>query len=380
MTPRRFLGSMVAAGVAVACLSSDTTAAADPMLLVEVIILVAMAAWVIRLLFTGIEGAALARTLQAQSEPAARFDVPFRRLRVAGRGAFALGLVAPRIYVSRDLEVMLNDDELRGVLLHEEHHRATRAPLRGAALLAWLSVLGGVAPVRAQLTRRLADLECFADAHALGLGVSPATLASALLKTAGARPADATGARPTDATARAFTDASAPRGGPARGRRRATDSASEHAARMGARGRRGRAASGLSSGRRRPLRLSRPSRSSARAPLQLLGADPCDGHRDRRLREVPTAPYGDCEGRRKTPDACRRPVRPLAAPVRRRAVHYTLVVAEPAVSPRNHARIRVRAELARPAADDLRRFLAVAPQDPRAALTQDLLAGRDPER
>lgn len=203
MTPRRFLGSMVAAGVAVACLSSDTTAAAGPMLLVEVIILVAMAAWVIRLLFTGIEGAALARTLQAQSEPAARFDVPFRRLRVAGRGAFALGLVAPRIYVSRDLEVMLNDDELRGVLLHEEHHRATRAPLRGAALLAWLSVLGGVAPVRAQLTRRLADLECFADAHALGLGVSPATLASALLKTAGARPADA--------TARAFTDASAPR-------------------------------------------------------------------------------------------------------------------------------------------------------------------------
>ena len=203
MTQRRLLALLAGATAGLACVATDATAPADAMLLIEVVALVAVGAWVVRVVMTGLEGAALARTLEAASEPAARFNVPFRRLQLAGRGAFALGLVAPRIYVSSELEGMLSDDELRGLLLHEDHHRATRAPLRGAALLAWLSVLGRVGLVRARVTRRLADLECSADAHALRLGVPPATLASALVKTAGARP--------VTGTARAFSDAPGPR-------------------------------------------------------------------------------------------------------------------------------------------------------------------------
>ena len=189
--------------IAVACVSSDATAPADPMLLVEAVVLILIAVWVARLSATGVAGMALARELDRDSEATTSFDVPFRRLRLRGRGAFALGLIAPRIYVSEDLESALNEDELRAILLHEEHHRVTRAPLRGAALLAWLAILGRIGPVRERLVRRLADLECLADAHALVRGVPPSALASALVKTAGSVP--------VGLPARLFAGASEPR-------------------------------------------------------------------------------------------------------------------------------------------------------------------------
>jgi Zn-dependent protease with chaperone function len=77
----------------------------------------------------------------------------------------------------------LDTDELRAVLLHEEHHRRTLAPLRALALEAWLTLAGRAAPARAALLNRLTDLEVEADAAALRWGADPSALASALLKT-----------------------------------------------------------------------------------------------------------------------------------------------------------------------------------------------------
>ena len=158
------------------------------MLLAEIVAFVLIAAWVTRLVATGFAGTVVARELARTSEPTTAFGVPYMRLRSRGRGAFALGLLLPRIYVAEDLEFSLNRDELRAILLHEDHHRATRAPLRGAALLAWLAILGRITPVRERLVSRLADLECLADAHAILRGVPPSAVASALVKTAGSAP------------------------------------------------------------------------------------------------------------------------------------------------------------------------------------------------
>jgi hypothetical protein len=79
--------------------------------------------------------------------------------------------------------------DLQAVVFHEDHHRRTRAPLRAAALGAWLRLLGRSTWVRDGLVDRLTDLETLADADAIRRGSSPGSLAQALLKgDAGLRP------------------------------------------------------------------------------------------------------------------------------------------------------------------------------------------------
>jgi hypothetical protein len=99
-----------------------------------------------------------------------------------GRRAFVLGAVRPRIFVGEELLATLDADEMKAVLLHENHHRRTLAPLRTAALEAWLSLLGGSRRIRSAVLERLIDLEELADADAMRRGAAPATIASALLK------------------------------------------------------------------------------------------------------------------------------------------------------------------------------------------------------
>lgn len=121
---------------------------------------------------------------------------------VLGRGlersAFVLGSFRPQIYVSDALVAVLDRAQLHAVLLHEEHHRRRRDPLRSVALEAWQRLFGWLPAVRWWLERRHADLEIAADDFALRHGASRAALASALLK------CDAPSARPAfgaDATA-----------------------------------------------------------------------------------------------------------------------------------------------------------------------------------
>ena len=168
-----------------ACLSHDAGALGAPILIAEIAFLAVGGFWSTRLLMSTAQSAVLARVLATDSEAAERFGIPFQRVRLSGRGAFVLGSARPTIYVSGDLEDVLAPGELLGVLLHEDHHRAIRAPLRAAALHAWLSVFRPVRPIRAGILQRLADLESLADAHALANGVAPSTLASALVKSAG---------------------------------------------------------------------------------------------------------------------------------------------------------------------------------------------------
>jgi Zn-dependent protease with chaperone function len=96
--------------------------------------------------------------------------------------AFVAGPLQPLIFVSRGLLDDLDPDELDAVLLHEEHHRRTRAPLREMALASWSRLVGGLPWIRRWIERRIAYLEIDADRYALRAGASRAAIASALIK------------------------------------------------------------------------------------------------------------------------------------------------------------------------------------------------------
>jgi beta-lactamase regulating signal transducer with metallopeptidase domain len=120
--------------------------------------------------------------LSAQSQPLDVAGAEVRLLESTIPAAFVSGLLRPDIYLSPSLIEILDRRELRGVLLHEQHHRRTLAPLRGLALESWQHALGWLPPARHALAARFAALEIEADAAAIARGVEPATLASALVK------------------------------------------------------------------------------------------------------------------------------------------------------------------------------------------------------
>lgn len=97
-------------------------------------------------------------------------------------GALVAGIVTPATYCSRDLVTRLDDDELRGVLLHERHHEATRAPARLILIGGIDRVIGRLPLVAASLERVRAAIEIAADEAAIRSGVSRRALASAILK------------------------------------------------------------------------------------------------------------------------------------------------------------------------------------------------------
>ncbi len=96
--------------------------------------------------------------------------------------AFVAGPLQPSVFISRALLDMLDVEELHAVLLHEEHHRRTRAPLRELALACWSRLVGGIPAIRRWIERRVAHLEIEADRYALAGGASSAAIASALIK------------------------------------------------------------------------------------------------------------------------------------------------------------------------------------------------------
>ena len=95
--------------------------------------------------------------------------------------AFVVGLVRPRIWLSRRFLDVLGPAELRAVLFHEEHHRRTRAPMRTAAIIAQIRTFGRIPVIRRLLEDRLALIETQADVFALRNGVTQGALARALL-------------------------------------------------------------------------------------------------------------------------------------------------------------------------------------------------------
>lgn len=172
----------VGAIVAVVCLTATPLAGGDPMLAVEATGAAVLSVWTVVGLRQVVRGRRLARALDGRSTPDAPTGVPCRIVRGGGRRAFVLGALRPKIYVGDALIATLDADELWAVLLHEEHHRRTRAPLRAVGLEAWLALFGRAAPIRNVLLDRLTDLEEDADADALRRGAEASALASALLK------------------------------------------------------------------------------------------------------------------------------------------------------------------------------------------------------
>lgn len=92
------------------------------------------------------------------------------------------GLWAPRIYCGDDLATLLDEDEIRAVILHEQHHQRDRAPLRLLTLSAITPILVRTQAGRAWTERERARMEIEADTHALDAGVTRPVIASALLK------------------------------------------------------------------------------------------------------------------------------------------------------------------------------------------------------
>lgn len=171
------------AEIAFVCLAVAPLAGVDPTLGVELAGACLLAAWVA----VGVKSLGrawlLVQRLDRLAEPRLIAGVECHVIPGGGRHAFVLGALRPRIFVGDALVDALDAGELNAVLLHEDHHRRTHAPLRAVAIDAWLPLLGRWAAARSTLADRLVDLEAEADADAIRHGASAADLASALLKT-----------------------------------------------------------------------------------------------------------------------------------------------------------------------------------------------------
>ena len=196
------VGASVAAVVAV-CAAGPRIEGTDPMIGADLALFGLLAAWLVLVVQEARVAWHLGRALAASCIAGDAAGTPCRIVRGAGQEAFVLGVLRPTIYVGERLAAELSPRELRAVVLHEEYHRRTRAPLRAAALRAMLRLAAPSRAAQALLANRLADLERAADAFAMGLGASPATLAAALIRVdaAGAGAAAAFGADGSRGTA-----------------------------------------------------------------------------------------------------------------------------------------------------------------------------------
>jgi len=183
MTRRGAAGLLaVAIGPLGWCLALGAIVGGDPMLALEVGGTAVAVLWATLVARELVRSQRLSRALAIDARQAVLSGVAIHVTPSLGADAVVVGSIRPRIYVGSELLATLSDDELRAVVLHEDHHRRTRAPLRAAALGAWLRLLGRSKRVRDVLVDRLADLETLADADAIRRGSSPRSLARALLK------------------------------------------------------------------------------------------------------------------------------------------------------------------------------------------------------
>ncbi len=186
MSPRTgraaLLLAVTAGAVSLACVLAARVWTGDPMLALELGGGILVAGWLLLGIRSGLRGHRLARDLAPWCRVSRVAGVDCRVIRGGAGHAFVLGIIRPRIYLGEALLETLDDDELRAVVLHEDHHRRTLAPLRSAGLEAWLALVGRWSIARAALVDRATDLERDADVAALRAGVSPASLARALVK------------------------------------------------------------------------------------------------------------------------------------------------------------------------------------------------------
>jgi len=154
----------------------------DPMLAVEVGGVALSMIWAGLVLRDLATSHRLAAALAVDAAAIDLFGVRCHVTPALGTDAVVVGSVRPRIFVGASLISALTDEELEAVVYHEDHHRRTRAPIKAAALGAWLRLLSRSGSIRTLVLDRLLDLETLADADAIRRGSSPRSLARALLK------------------------------------------------------------------------------------------------------------------------------------------------------------------------------------------------------
>lgn len=165
------------------CTAAGASIGMDPMLLIEMAAAGLIAVWAVLLACDLWRAGRLRRRLDLESSLGLIDGVELRVVRGGAVEAFVLGTLRPMVYLGEKSMTVLDNDELAAVLHHEDHHRRTLAPLRAAAVEAWLRIVGRSSGARRLLTARLAELEASADAHAIRHGVHPAAIAAALVKT-----------------------------------------------------------------------------------------------------------------------------------------------------------------------------------------------------
>jgi Zn-dependent protease with chaperone function len=123
----------------------------------------------------------------------------------AGSTACTAGPLLPRVFLGADLLEVLDDDELRAVVLHERAHQRGLDPLRAAVDGAVRRALP-ITRRREVTERHAAQREIRADRAALRRGASRRALAAALLKVPAAPAASVGFAPATELRVRALVD------------------------------------------------------------------------------------------------------------------------------------------------------------------------------
>lgn len=188
MTERLFRlgGSIASASGAMAfigiCAILAGAAAPGPRLVLELAGVLVVGAWIGLTARNVWRGERLAASLRPRTVTVLIEGVEVRLLGGIDRRAFVLGWLRPTIFLGAGLLAALDGEELRAVVLHEDFHRRSRAPLRSASIEAWMTLLRPFSNIRAILADRLVDLERAADRHAIAVGVAPSGIASALVK------------------------------------------------------------------------------------------------------------------------------------------------------------------------------------------------------
>lgn len=176
------IAALVAGAALTWCSAVGVSIGVDPMLLIEIAGIAVLGVWAVSLASDLRRADALRRRLDGMSYARTIDGVDLRVIRGGDVEAFALGVLRPTVYLGDASIHVLDDDELAAVIHHEDHHRRTFAPLRAAGVEAWLRIVWRWSAARGLLSARLAHLESAADAYAIGRGVDPASIASALLK------------------------------------------------------------------------------------------------------------------------------------------------------------------------------------------------------
>lgn len=183
MTRERVVGvAAVAAWPLGWCLALGALVGGDPMLAIEIVGGGLGVTWIALVVRDLVRSRRLAQALSAGGHETSLFGVRCLVTPALGTDAVVTGFLRPRIFVGGALITALSRDELRAVVYHEDHHRRIWAPVRAAALAAWLRLLGRFETVRNVVIDRLTDLETLADADAIRRGSSARSLARALLK------------------------------------------------------------------------------------------------------------------------------------------------------------------------------------------------------